>query len=325
MVSLSKLLECLFHPQDLFYMAKFRLGGSPLTPSFKGNISGDQKICFDLLAKTSRSFGGVIQSLNKELSLPVAIFYLVLRALDTIEDDTSIDLELRKVMLKEFPTRLSDPSFVYPQSNGSEILQMFPMLNLKFHVQISREYLLLDDSYRRVIVRVCEQMARGMCEYMDRGVNTLAEWDEYCYYVAGLVGMGLSALFVGVSGEDDRLNQKQLWNSMGLFLQKTNIIRDYAEDLSENRAFWPKEVMIYIFFRFGANMTPKYSYFVMAMATLERCFNNPDVLRRNVKIRRGETVAIIMGARDYDSARALLYKYIRSVRLMGGIPSLQVK
>lgn len=29
---------------------------------------------------------------------------------------------------------------------------------------------------------------------------------------------------------------------MGLFLQKTNIIRDYREDLDDKRKFWPKQV-----------------------------------------------------------------------------------
>lgn len=29
---------------------------------------------------------------------------------------------------------------------------------------------------------------------------------------------------------------------MGAFLQKTNIIRDFLEDLVEGRAFWPREV-----------------------------------------------------------------------------------
>jgi farnesyl-diphosphate farnesyltransferase len=29
---------------------------------------------------------------------------------------------------------------------------------------------------------------------------------------------------------------------MGLFLQKTNIIRDYLEDLIEGRSFWPKDI-----------------------------------------------------------------------------------
>jgi phytoene/squalene synthetase len=30
--------------------------------------------------------------------------------------------------------------------------------------------------------------------------------------------------------------------SMGLFLQKTNIIRDYREDLDDKRKFWPRAV-----------------------------------------------------------------------------------
>lgn len=33
-----------------------------------------------------------------------------------------------------------------------------------------------------------------------------------------------------------------LSNHMGLFLQKTNIIRDYLEDWVDGRAFWPQEV-----------------------------------------------------------------------------------
>lgn len=29
---------------------------------------------------------------------------------------------------------------------------------------------------------------------------------------------------------------------MGLFLQKTNIIRDYLEDYVDGRAFWPQDI-----------------------------------------------------------------------------------
>lgn len=36
--------------------------------------------------------------------------------------------------------------------------------------------------------------------------------------------------------------REDLSNSMGLFLQKTNIIRDYLEDYIDGRAFWPQEV-----------------------------------------------------------------------------------
>jgi farnesyl-diphosphate farnesyltransferase len=44
--------------------------------------------------------------------------------------------------------------------------------------------------------------------------------------------------------EDERFAEMEdLSNSMGLFLQKTNIIRDYLEDIVEEpapRMFWPK-------------------------------------------------------------------------------------
>ena len=77
-----------------------------------------------------------------------------------------------------------------------------------------------------------------------REVVTLKDWDEYCHYVAGLVGIGLSNLWASSMLEDERFAEMEdLSNSMGLFLQKTNIIRDYLEDIVEEpapRMFWPK-------------------------------------------------------------------------------------
>ena len=48
-------------------------------------------------------------------------------------------------------------------------------------------------------------------------VETVDDYDEYCHYVAGLVGLGLSDLF-HASGLED-LASDSLSNSMGLFLQ----------------------------------------------------------------------------------------------------------
>ena len=73
----------------------------------------------------------------------------------------------------------------------------------------------------------------------------MAEWDEYCHYVAGLVGIGLSCIFAASNLEDSVVGKDQvLANSMGLFLQKTNIVRDYLEDIVQGRKFWPKEVCV---------------------------------------------------------------------------------
>ena len=57
------------------------------------------------------------------------------------------------------------------------------------------------------------------------------------------MGIGLSRLFSasGLVSEEVGRDQR-LANSMGLFLQKTNIIRDYLEDVLQGREFWPKAV-----------------------------------------------------------------------------------
>jgi farnesyl-diphosphate farnesyltransferase len=62
--------------------------------------------------------------------------------------------------------------------------------------------------------------------------------------VAGLVGEGLSRLFTqsGYESQEVEANAKSLGNTMGWFLQKTNITRDYLEDLRDGRAFWPYEI-----------------------------------------------------------------------------------
>ena len=74
-------------------------------------------------------------------------------------------------------------------------------------------------------------------------VEKVEEYDLYCHYVAGLVGEGLSGLFAA-SGKEGAFmaNQLELSNSMGLFLQKTNIIRDFREDVDQQRFFWPREI-----------------------------------------------------------------------------------
>ena len=47
----------------------------------------DDKFCDDMLVKVSRSFAAVIRQLPRGLCMDIMIFYLALRALDTIEDD----------------------------------------------------------------------------------------------------------------------------------------------------------------------------------------------------------------------------------------------
>merc|ERR1719298_244914 len=95
---------------------------------------------------------------------------------------------------------------------------------------------------------------------MGQGTKNMAEYNMYCHMVAGLVGEGLSRLFVSQGLESECILEQGalVWpfcssakttkhnlglaNSMGLFLQKTNILRDYLEDYADGRAFWPRGV-----------------------------------------------------------------------------------
>lgn len=102
----------------------------------------------------------------------------------------------------------------------------------------------LAEPYQNVIVDITQRMGSGMAKYISsHECKTVSEYDEYCYYVAGLVGIGLTRMFAVVDAVDPTFCSKEyLSNSMGLFLQKTNIIRDYLEDIEEGRTFWPREV-----------------------------------------------------------------------------------
>ena len=114
---------------------------------------------------------------------------------------------------------------------------------------VTDAFLSIREEYRQVIEEITRRMGEGMAKFIQREVETVEDFDEYCHYVAGLVGIGLSKLFVASGLESEksfsREDTDRLANSMGLFLQKTNIIRDYLEDIMEEpapRMFWPREV-----------------------------------------------------------------------------------
>jgi farnesyl-diphosphate farnesyltransferase len=76
-------------------------------------------------------------------------------------------------------------------------------------------------------------MGHGMADFCEgKKVVTLDDYNLYTHYVAGLVGLGLTGLFIDARLEDN-LNDEgvsTLANEMGLFLQKVNILKDFSTD-----------------------------------------------------------------------------------------------
>ncbi|KFU93067.1 Squalene synthase, partial [Chaetura pelagica] len=277
----------------------------------------------------------------------VCIFYLVLRALDTVEDDMTISLDVKVPMLHEFHSYLYQPEWKYTESKEKDrqVLEDFPTISMEFRN--------LSKVYQDVISDICHKMGVGMAEFLEKKVDSQHEWDKYCHYVAGLVGIGLSRLFSASKLEDPIVGQDtELANSMGLFLQKTNIIRDYLEDQLEGREFWPREVWSRYAKKLSDFAKPEnidmavhclnelitnalhhvpdvltylsrlknQSVFnfcaipqVMAIATLAACYNNKQVFKGVVKIRKGQAVTLMMDATSIQAVKAIMYQYAEEI------------
>lgn len=285
---------------------------------------------------TSRSFSAVIKELNHELLVPICLFYLILRGLDTIEDDPSIALEEKTPLLQNFHTVLEEEGWTYdgnrPEEKDRDLL-------VNFHYVVT-EFLKLKPEYKDIIKDICKKMGAGMAgyahnaEFNKHGVNTIKDYERYCHYVAGLVGEGLTRLFVqGDLANPALLKRTDLHESMGQFLQQTNIIRDVREDADDQRRFWPREVwskhvedfddlfkrenkdvalrcsaeMIAIalekvpdclFYLAGMKDQSVFNFAAipqtMAIATLDLCFMNPAIFQRNIKISRGKACELMM-------------------------------
>lgn len=82
-------------------------------------------------------------------------------------------------------------------------------------------------------------LLKGMeMDAMGRTYNSLSELMEYCYCVAGTVGLVMATLLRAKG--DDALNAAC---SLGIAMQLTNIARDVKEDLDNHRLYLPQNIL----------------------------------------------------------------------------------
>ncbi|KAI1758924.1 farnesyl-diphosphate farnesyltransferase [Hypoxylon sp. FL1150] len=335
MVALKEALYLLFHPTQLRSIVQWKVWHEPVHTRDPSKEPPTLRKCFELLELTSRSFATVIQELQPEMLLPIALFYLVLRALDTVEDDMTLSATTKEPMLREFSKYMKIDGWTF---NGSGPNEKDRDVLVHFDVVIA-ELKKIDKKYYDVIEDICIKMGNGMADYalnaeFQEGIETVGQYEEYCHYVAGLVGEGLTHIFVrGNTANPALLDRMELTESMGQFLQKTNIIRDVHEDFIDKRRFWPKDVWSKYVDKWEYMFDPKYRTqamycssemvlnalkhadeclfymagikeqsvfnFVaipqsMAIATLELVFQNPEIFHSHIKITKGDACHLMM-------------------------------
>ncbi|KAF2268992.1 putative farnesyl-diphosphate farnesyltransferase [Lojkania enalia] len=345
------------HPNQLRMIVQWKLLHRPIYVRNKRNESTTAKVCFKFLDKTGRSFSAVVKELHPELLLPVCVFYLVLRGLDTIEDDTSIPLETKEPLLRDFKDNLDRDGWTFtgnrPEEKDRQLLVQFD--------NVIKEFRNLKPVYQAIIKDITDKMGNGMADFARKAASgnvsvlTVEEYDLYCWYVAGVIGEALTRLFVEAGlGEATLIYRLHLYKSMGLFLQKNNIIRDVREDYDDERRFWPKEIWSKHVDNFEDLFKPEHlelalncssemvlnalghasdclSYLVglreqsvfnfcaipqcMAMATLELCFRNPAVFERNVKIAKGDAFQLMVeSSQGLERVCEVFCRYTRRIQ-----------
>lgn len=298
----------------------------------------------------------MIKELTPELLVPVALFYLILRGLDTIEDDMTIPLANKEPHLRNFQNILEKDGWNYSENGPNEKDRE---LLVHFEVVVA-EFKLIKPAYKAIIKDITEKMGNGMADYANNaefnvnGVDSIKDYELYCHYVAGLVGDGLTRLFVEARVANPALLKRpELSESMGQFLQKTNIIRDIREDFDDKRRFWPKEIWSKHVDKFDDLFDPKniqlalncssemvlnslkhadeclfymaaikdqsvFNFVAipqsMAIATLEAVFQNPEIFKKNVKITKGDACQLMLeSSQNLKTVSEIFKRYVRRI------------
>ena len=208
------------------------------------------------LNKVSRSFAACIAQLEQPLRRYVSLTYLVCRVLDSVEDARWKRFSEQLKAFQLFNGLLDDPKMV----SRLDLMQvsMPEGLTKEEEELIKDAKSLFEDLHespvpvKKSIQSLVRSMSNGMryfAEQRESGGLRLAglqEVNQYCFFVAGLVGETLASLLAAVDprvGFNKELVLKA--HHFGLFLQKVNLLKDQFRDEKEGRFLVPSRMTVY--------------------------------------------------------------------------------
>jgi len=206
-----------------------------------------------VLPHVSRTFALTIPQLPAALRISVTNAYLLCRIADTIEDEPALSPSETLGFLQQFNTALagrSAPAALAQDlekrlSDKSLPAERELVANMQRVINVTTA---LSEPQRLAILRCVELMCYGMPRFQStasiKGLQRLTDLDEYCYYVAGVVGDMLTELFCAYSADmaKNRTSMQALAVSFAQGLQMTNILKDVWEDRSRGACWLPQEV-----------------------------------------------------------------------------------
>jgi farnesyl-diphosphate farnesyltransferase len=214
----------------------------------------DRRYCREALPRVSRTFAIGIGLLRGPLGESVRVGYLLCRAADTLEDSwPGPPRELRarfdrflEAIAGSRPAAESlarEAASLAAKADDLELLAQFP--------RVWRVFASLPAELRHPVAAGVTTLAGGMCRYATRAaeraptlsyLDTEAELHDYCYVVAGCVGLMLTRLFDAEDRPDPTLAAERERRApiVGEALQLTNILLDWPTDVRRGRCHVPQ-------------------------------------------------------------------------------------
>ncbi|MBM3906995.1 MAG: squalene/phytoene synthase family protein [Gemmatimonadetes bacterium] len=204
----------------------------------------------EVLPAVSRTFALSVQLLRGELGRSVLCAYLLCRIADTIEDDGHAAPDDKARLLGEFLACLDDaaaadafPTRVRHIEGDAAHVRLLRSTDL-----VCVLFRSLPEGSRACVAHWVREMGRGMAAFTLRHpaglrIQTVEEYREYCYYVAGTVGCMLTELW-REHGHVPPARYDALWarcKSFGEALQTVNILKDIAADAERENAIYIPE------------------------------------------------------------------------------------
>lgn len=222
--------------------------------------------CKSMLPKVSRTFALNIAILKGDLYKATLCSYLLCRILDTVEDTTFNNREAQGRLLNSFQEMFLkedfsgktiqawvDAFFTAAICRDEENEYYDLVRNTKLVVE---NFLTLSSASRDAIAKCITEMASGMREMLVRKeveksdscfLKTIDDLNQYCYYVAGTVGILSTRLFLEYSNYFNDFSSEQMNKpavALGLGLQMTNIIKDCQRDYKRGVCYIPAEMLL---------------------------------------------------------------------------------
>lgn len=225
----------------------------PAAPPSAGPSAADLATCVRLLPAVSRTFAVSIETLPEALRGAVRVAYLLCRVVDTIEDEPRLGPARRGALFDAFDAQMADDgaSPAAFEAAAADLGRGADAELVRGAGAVFRAFRALPAAQRDAIRPQVQEMSRGMREYAARAdaagelaLDDLVDLERYCWFVAGTVGLLLTALFEDALPPlpaPARRIVRETAVAFGLGLQLVNIVKDVAADSERGACFLPRD------------------------------------------------------------------------------------